>query len=131
MNDVTSFVGPTPSSTAPVGPLSLFKRMELGLEGGGGVLDHVVMERKKQEEGFADRIAVTSALKNVCVLESECVSVSEKKKSGIRREEDGQSSHSALFLEDQSSIHIKHVFRSVGNSGAHFAVCLFFINPLF
>lgn len=33
-------------------------------------------------------------------------------------------------FEDQSSIHIKHVFRSVGNSGAHFAVC-FFINPLF
>lgn len=53
-------MGPTPSGTAPVGPLSLFKRMELGLEGGeggGGVLDHVVMERKKQEEGFADRIA--------------------------------------------------------------------------
>ncbi len=41
--------------------------MELRLEGGGegegdggagaGVLDCVVMERKKQEEGFADRIA--------------------------------------------------------------------------
>lgn len=46
--------------------------------GGGGALDRVVMERKTQEEGFADPDrAVTSALKNVCV--SECVSVSEKK----------------------------------------------------
>lgn len=42
--------------------------------GGGGALDRVVMERKTQEEGFADPDrAVTSALKNVCV--SECVSV--------------------------------------------------------
>lgn len=64
MDDFTSFEGSTRSSLAPVGSLSLLKEWSWGLEGlegwrkGGGVfLDCVVMERKKQEEGFADRIA--------------------------------------------------------------------------
>lgn len=76
--------------------------MELGSEGGGGgggVLDRVVMERKTQEEGFADRIAHSdiSFEKCVCV----CLSVCQcQRKSGIRREENRESTHSVHFSED-------------------------------